>query len=95
MKVCCLLRDCGLQIVEEDVEQLLSVEMFGRYQQFLLLTRLREDKNCRWCPNPQCAHPIIGNLYEPKLTCTECGTEFCFHCSQKVLIFLILSIFKF
>lgn len=61
--------------------------MFGRYQQFLLLAHLREDKNCRWCPNPSCAAPIIGNTNDsdfPKLTCNQCFTEFCFHCSQKV-----------
>lgn len=70
----------------EFVQSILSEDDFGKYQRLLFLSELREEKNCRWCPNVTCnAHVIADPEGEdfPKLTCQECDTEYCFHCCLK------------
>jgi len=71
---------CGDKIQENEIQQLVDDHTFTKYQQFLLEASLRSDPNCRWCPNPGCSHPVVGNPLDSQLTCEKCLTHFCYNC---------------
>jgi hypothetical protein len=43
------------------------------YEKTKLLSLLRSNPNCRWCPQDNCGYGNIGNPDAPEIICTECG----------------------
>ena len=77
---------CGTELNEEDIPIFLSKNQITKLEQFRFLGRLRLEPNCRWCPKRSCSYGVVGNEKDadfPMLTCTQCYTKFCFHCSLK------------
>jgi len=73
---------CGDKITEDEISQIVDEHTFLKYQQFLFLATLRSEPNCRWCPNPNCSHPVISSpsSLSSVLNCEKCQTVFCRDC---------------
>ena len=77
---------CEQLLTDNDLGKALSLIQFGKFKQFRTLAKLRLEPNCRWCPNETCQSGVIADLESPslpKLECGDCGTEFCFECSDR------------
>ena len=77
--------NCDELLTDKILQESLSLLEYGKFKQFRLLAGLRLEPNCRWCPKDGCENGVIGNFEDdtfPKLTCGECLSEFCFHCSD-------------
>jgi hypothetical protein len=46
----CLDYECKTNITEDDIQALVDVDLFSKYQRFLKSSLLQGDQNCRWCP---------------------------------------------
>lgn len=82
LNIRCMQRDCKGEITVEQVGQLVDPETFGRYQQFLLLTKIRvEHPEALWCPSPQCNTAFYGDaLNKATVHCPNCNLDTCVAC---------------
>lgn len=72
---------CKKQIWEEDIQQLVTEELYGKYIRFDLYNQVNADENLTWCPVTECggvAKIKGGNMFGE---CTECEFRFCLTCN--------------
>jgi E3 ubiquitin-protein ligase RNF19A len=64
---------------------LLGKRQYEEFSRIRELVRLRNDPDCRWCPNEECSAGMLSKPTDPdfpRLECRQCGCHFCFECSQ-------------
>jgi ariadne-1 len=73
---------CDTQVSYYDVQRVVPLESFSKYEEFTLLAALSQDPNCRWCPRPGCGNAVIGDPQYRRIVCNKCQFEFCFECND-------------
>ncbi|OMJ70347.1 hypothetical protein SteCoe_31701 [Stentor coeruleus] len=81
LQITCPIGNCGI-LSKELIQNLVSSEVFTKYNEFYEKKSLEASIYFRWCPQPSCKG---HSVYETsnKLICNTCSYEFCFLCSEK------------
>lgn len=81
--------ECNEALHPNDIHTILRNDMnlFEKYESFMVRRILITDPDARWCPAPDCDYCVIANGCAscPKLKCERpgCETLFCYHCKQE------------
>src|SRR3989338_10725524 len=81
-RISCPQPSCKANVLECEVRELVTDEVYQKYLHFLVLAVLKEEENARWCTNISCGQPIIWDPKEKVVVCPACHSEFCFTCSR-------------
>jgi hypothetical protein len=81
-KLICPDPQCTATPEEYEVEALVSAKTYQKYLDFVALESLKKESGTKWCPNKECAQPIIWDEKEKKVICPACSTTFCFDCMK-------------
>lgn len=80
LKKKCPVKDCPVGIPKELFEQLLSIELYERYQMLMINSFVDLNPYTKWCPGPGCnLATVYKKNYCREVTCT-CGHIWCFNC---------------
>lgn len=75
---------CKSEATDEDVELVVPLELFNKYDEFRLKFLMESDKNYVNCPHPGCKNGVI--VEDPRLfnpwKCTSCKNSFCLKCKE-------------
>ena len=81
--IACPLNGCGSMLPDEEIQKIVSPELFQKMLKFRENDALMKDPNVRWCIKPGCETAIKrGNDKSRKMACQKCGTEICFKCKN-------------
>lgn len=65
------------------VRQVVSPNLFAKYEKLLLQSALEEMKDIAWCPRTVCQAPVILETANPYLAeCNACRFAFCVKCKR-------------
>lgn len=81
LKIQCPSQNCPTLLTQNQIESLISKDLFEKYRNFHSKFSLESNINFRWCPQKNCegfAMYTSSNL----LTCNHCSYEFCFLCAE-------------
>eukprot|EP01126_Amoeba_proteus_P062070 TRINITY_DN8392_c0_g1_i1.p1 TRINITY_DN8392_c0_g1~~TRINITY_DN8392_c0_g1_i1.p1 ORF type:complete len:319 (-),score=77.25 TRINITY_DN8392_c0_g1_i1:56-1012(-) len=82
--IACVDPSCTTLFTYQDVKNLVSKEMFAKFEDFSLMAALKKDPDMRWCPNPKgCGNAILGDPSTTKVLCDQCQYQFCFLCNEE------------
>ena len=80
-KIICPCDECDVEISFLIIKYIiLTKEMFEKYDLALLNSTLISDKECIFCPVPDCGNPIYGDKNSPKIICRKCDQKICYNC---------------
>lgn len=84
LDITCPFPGCKTLVEYNQVQSVVTHEVFSKYEEFTFIASLNADPSVRWCPKPGCGNAIIGDPDNPRCQCTdpECRYEFCFLCSE-------------
>eukprot|EP01129_Flabellula_baltica_P013251 TRINITY_DN611_c0_g1_i1.p1 TRINITY_DN611_c0_g1~~TRINITY_DN611_c0_g1_i1.p1 ORF type:complete len:262 (-),score=27.20 TRINITY_DN611_c0_g1_i1:43-828(-) len=77
---------CGYLFDYSFIKEIITPDLFERYESFTLLESLKNDSNIRWCPNPMsCGNAMIveSGFDLKKIKCRVCEYSFCGLCSEE------------
>ncbi|XP_054163551.1 E3 ubiquitin-protein ligase RNF14-like [Oppia nitens] len=72
--------DCQTTAPPQLVRQLVSKELFERYDQLMLDTIVSSMQDAHYCPRKICGALVIGDTDSSLAHCTTCGHAFCKNC---------------
>jgi hypothetical protein len=72
--------NCTSEISFAIIKEILTPEMFEKYDKALLENTFINDKECIFCPVPDCGNPIYGVKSHPKIICRKCEQKICYNC---------------
>lgn len=75
--------NCNLLVDEHAVKQLVSVEIYERYQSFLLRSFVEANDAVKWCPAPKCGRAVNIDGASAQMISCACGHRFCFKCGEE------------
>lgn len=64
------------------VQELVSAELFSRYDTVLLSALLDTMEDMLYCPRPACQYPVVLEPGEKMATCPSCTYAFCIYCKM-------------
>ncbi|CAK63700.1 unnamed protein product (macronuclear) [Paramecium tetraurelia] len=79
--IMCPQLSCSEQFSNPQIKDLVSHNLYEKYQRFHRRQLISKDKNVRWCPRIDCENYVIGNGNN-LLTCS-CGQQICFKCGSQ------------
>ena len=79
-KIICPHDECKEEISFEKIKEILTTEMFEKYDSALLGNVFINDRECIFCPVPDCGNPIYGDKNSPKIICRKCDQKICYNC---------------
>jgi hypothetical protein len=80
-KMPCPGHECGIDLQEDEIKQLISPLNFEKYQVFKRNSELNNNPFLRWCPLPDCTGYDLGSVKKDRLTCSICSHQFCYYCT--------------
>jgi hypothetical protein len=82
-RITCPSPDCKHILSYQEIRQLISQEVFDRYETFLLRETLADDPDSVWCARPGCSMAMIANG-GMMMTCPSesCAFSFCRSCKE-------------
>lgn len=80
--ICCPEENCTSEAVPSQVRELVSAELFSRYDSVLLSSLLDTMEDVLYCPRPVCQYPVAVEPGEKMATCPSCGYAFCIYCKM-------------
>ncbi|XP_023717242.1 E3 ubiquitin-protein ligase RNF14 isoform X2 [Cryptotermes secundus] len=78
--ICCPEENCTSEAVPNQVQELVSAELFSRYDSVLLSTLLDTMEDVLYCPRPACQYPVAVEPGEKMAACPSCSYVFCIYC---------------
>lgn len=82
-KIICPGDKCEKEITFHKIKEILTKEMFKKYDSALLNDTFINDKECIFCPVPNCGNPIYGEEKYPKIICRKCDKKICYNCKTE------------
>jgi len=73
---------CTTILEYHQIQDVVSDELFNRYEEFTFLASLNQDPTLRWCPKPGCGNAMFFDPDHPECKCTQCNYEFCGNCKE-------------
>eukprot|EP00026_Physarum_polycephalum_P004306 Phypoly_transcript_04324.p1 GENE.Phypoly_transcript_04324~~Phypoly_transcript_04324.p1 ORF type:complete len:473 (+),score=85.85 Phypoly_transcript_04324:456-1874(+) len=74
---------CKEEVTPNDVRCVLDQATWEKYDNFVLMSALKQDPNICWCPFPGCTNAIYREPGEdPKIICDACKFQFCAECKE-------------
>lgn len=74
---------CKEEVSPNDVRCVLDQATWEKYDNFMLMSALKQDPNICWCPSPGCTNAIYREPDEdPKIICDACRFQFCAQCKE-------------
>lgn len=80
--ICCPEENCTSEAVPSQVQELVSAELFSRYDSVLLSTLLDTMEDVLYCPRPACQYPVAVEPGEKMAACPSCTYVFCIYCKM-------------
>jgi len=72
---------CDREIEEEEILSFCDDEMKTKFLKFKESRLIQLNDKARFCPKPGCCGWALGSKWNPKLTCKECGYNYCWKCT--------------
>lgn len=72
---------CKIKFKHRDIKIIVTNDIFQLYEKFLLENTLGKDKECKFCPRPNCGMAMYSIGDNPLLVCPKCKLKFCFNCN--------------
>lgn len=79
----CPNHECKTKLEHDDIRMIATPEIFELYERYLLENTLGRDKNCKFCPRPNCGMAMYQMGDDPMLVCPKCELKFCFKCNTE------------
>ena len=76
----CPSHDCDSQALPSQVKQLVTPELFAKYDKFLLQSSLDGMSDVIYCPRPTCLTPVLIEKESSMGVCPGCTFAFCIFC---------------
>ena len=76
----CPSHDCNTQALPSQVKQLVTPELFTKYDKFLLQSSLDGMSDIVYCPRPSCQMPVLIEKESSMGVCPGCTFAFCIFC---------------
>lgn len=74
---------CGKEFTENDIESLVSKEVFLKYLKFKKRSELLLDPSIKWCIRPDCEGYVTGCERDALKECPVCYMKICFKCGKE------------
>jgi len=88
LEIKCMHPDCDRQLTSEQIQKIVSEELFQKYSKFAETARLHMDPNVRWCPNPNCSQPIRGYEVDVPSVCLSATKQLLISTAAPILGYL-------
>lgn len=73
---------CGTEVSPPQIRELVSPELFARYDHILLASILDTMGDIIYCPRSSCQYPVSKEENEKMAICPECKYVFCIYCKM-------------
>ncbi|KAM9998601.1 hypothetical protein ACTFIY_008264 [Dictyostelium cf. discoideum] len=74
---------CKVIVHQDAFKQIVSPEVFERFNNFILKSYVDDNPQVKWCPAPGCIYSIRCDRKERKeAVCCKCGFQYCFNCND-------------
>lgn len=73
---------CNSEASPPQIRELVSPELFAKYDHLLLSTMLDTMGDIIYCPRPSCQYPVSKEENEKMAMCPECNYVFCIYCKM-------------
>ena len=73
--------ECKNKLNHDDIMLIATDDIKEIYEKYLLENTLSKDKNCKFCPKPDCGMAMYSTGENPMLICPKCNIKFCFDCN--------------
>lgn len=80
--ISCPEEKCTSEATPGQVKELVSAEMFAKYDSILLNITLDTMTDIVYCPRRHCQYPVSRDVNEQVATCPACGYAFCVYCKM-------------
>ncbi|XP_069685179.1 E3 ubiquitin-protein ligase RNF14-like [Periplaneta americana] len=80
--ICCPEEKCTSEAMPGQIRELVSAELFSRYDAVLLSALLDTMEDVLYCPRPVCQYPVAVEPGEKMATCPSCAYAFCILCKM-------------
>ncbi|XP_054267521.1 E3 ubiquitin-protein ligase RNF14 [Macrosteles quadrilineatus] len=80
--IVCPQENCGLELPANLINDLVSKELYDRYDRLMLNRTLDKISNMTYCPRPACQYPISTQDEESLAVCPSCGFALCVFCRR-------------
>lgn len=80
--LCCPETDCDAMAIQGQVKELVSEDLFARYDRLLLQTSLDGMEDVVYCPRLSCRSPVVKEDGDNLALCPACRFVFCTLCSK-------------
>ncbi|CAD8120209.1 unnamed protein product [Paramecium sonneborni] len=81
MIIQCPQQQCREEYQKGQIKELVSINVYEKYERFYSRQLISQNKNVRWCPRVDCEKYVIGKGNN-KLVCF-CGQQICFKCGNE------------
>lgn len=76
----CPEKGCKSEALQSQISELVSPELFARYDELLLNSALDEMEDIVYCPRKTCQYPVTYEREEQMARCAHCSYTFCTLC---------------
>ncbi|XP_031848101.1 E3 ubiquitin-protein ligase RNF14 [Nomia melanderi] len=73
---------CSSEATPAQIKELVSSELFAKYDSILLSATLDTMKDIIYCPRRNCQYPVSCEPNEPMANCPVCQYAFCIYCKM-------------
>ncbi|XP_015517528.1 E3 ubiquitin-protein ligase RNF14 [Neodiprion lecontei] len=80
--ICCPEHKCNTEITPDLVKELVSPEIYERYERLLLKVTLDSMSDIIYCPRSSCQYPVTRDGEDTLATCANCFYNFCAFCRK-------------
>ncbi|XP_034943250.1 E3 ubiquitin-protein ligase RNF14-like [Chelonus insularis] len=82
MNICCPEDKCKSEALPGQIKDLVSPELFAKYDSILLTTTLDTMLDIVYCPRRHCQYPVSKEPNEKMASCPACNYVFCIYCKM-------------
>lgn len=80
--IVCPEEKCKSEVMPHQIKELVSPDLFERYEYLLLKVTLDSMSDITYCPRVSCQYPVTKDEDEALATCAKCRYNFCVYCGK-------------
>lgn len=81
-EIVCSQENCNFEIPVNVIQELVTKELFERFDKLMLNRTLDKISNMNYCPLPHCQYPVSTQTEEALAVCPSCNHAFCVYCKR-------------